>query len=73
MMKVSNVSLSKGRTYYQKENYYSKESEKEFSCWQADRRLFGLARRVLRKCLDDSNACRRRNFRYRFYLATRPI
>jgi DNA primase catalytic core len=33
MLSVSNVSLSKGRSYYEKENYYSKESAKEHSQW----------------------------------------
>lgn len=34
MLSIDNVSLSKGRSYYEKENYYSKESAKEFSEWQ---------------------------------------
>ncbi len=33
MLSIDNVSLSKGRSYYEKENYYSKESAKEHSQW----------------------------------------
>lgn len=33
MLSVANVSLSKGRSYYQKENYYSKDKADEMSKW----------------------------------------